>query len=83
MLLPFPPDCEGLHLSLSVTSIFASVRLTRSVCPMSLVSLFIHPKVTLPFFHPQCFLPPPLEQSADIYSTVQMAGNLAWGHYES
>lgn len=47
-------------------SFFASVHLTHSVCPVSLVSLLIHPKVTLPFFHPQCFIPLPLEQSADI-----------------
>lgn len=37
-----------------------------SVCPSkSAVSSLIHPKVTKPFLHPQCFISLPIMQSAD------------------
>lgn len=63
----------------SSLSLFPGATLTHSVCPLThtpkghfsiLPSLMPTPPT------------PPLEQSADIRSAVQMVGNLARGHYE-
>lgn len=86
MLLPFPPDCKGLHPSLSVTSLSLSSPLSIPSSPSvlrasSLYGFTQRSIVRSSIF--QCFLSLPLEPPADIYSCVQMAANLPRGHYES
>lgn len=39
MLLPFPPDCEGLHLSLSVTSLSLPLSVSSTLSVLRALSL--------------------------------------------